>query len=119
MFSDGLQRIQDSAAKLKEHFSERYILHYCGSVLAAEHNLDIATAKLKSLGAAEAIDSLAADYRSRLISRLASIGEDTSRCSQRRFFGYQLSVYEQNPSQPDHWPNVHYTLTLPREGQDD
>lgn len=119
MFSDGLAHIADSTAVLKEHFTERYLLHYCGSVLAAERNLDSATAKLISLGAPETIPRLAEDYRSRLLGRLASMGKDTTSCQARRFFGYQLSVYEQNPDQPEHWPNFHYTLTLPSEAHDD
>lgn len=114
VFDEAFANLQEAGAALRHHHDERYLLYYCGAYLAAHGNLSLAATKLKELGASAQIaadlEGKAKAYRARLDQRLASIGHDAAYCQQLTFGGYRLALYEQNPSQPDNWPNLHFTL---------
>lgn len=99
---------------LREHHDQRYRLHYCGAYLAALKNLDEAVLELKERGAPERIAAKADDFKARLTARLAEQDSGTltkARCEALTFGGLRLTLYRQNPAEPSHWPNYHFTLS--------
>lgn len=105
-------RLADAA--LRKHHDQRYRLHYCGAYLAALANLDEALAELKARGAPDTIAGKAERYKARLTARLAEQDSGPltkARCQALTYGGQRLALYRQNPEEPSHWPNQHFTLT--------
>lgn len=117
-FNDAFGHLRRSNAALSAFHQQRYHLHYCGAILAALANLADSQNRLLALGATSRIAAHADTYRKRLLTRLHDIGETLTSCQQLSFGGRRLQVYRQNPAEPSHWPNHHYTLRRYREGDD-
>lgn len=115
--SAGFAALSQAGAALRDHHDQRYLLHICGATLAAIANLDEAKKRLLALGAADGIADKAAAYQARLSARLAEVGHSADTCRRLRYGGYRLGIYLQNPAEPSHWPNYHFTLT-PAEADD-
>lgn len=111
--SAGFAALSQAGAALRAHHDKRYLLHTCGATLAAIANLDEAKERLLALGARDSIADHAAAYKARLSARLAELGRTTDSCQKLRYGGYRLGIYLQNPAEPSHWPNYHFTLTPP------
>lgn len=116
-FDEALRTFRASYTHLQRHFLATYQLSACGSLLSAHKNLAVTHARLEEIVPTEhkRWQAKAETYRQRLAYRLAPMGWNATRCRQVRFANRRLTLYEQNPTEPSHWPNWHYTLSAGKE----
>lgn len=116
-FDEALRTLRASYTHLQRHFLATYRLSACGSLLSAHENLAVTLARLEAIAPTQhkRWQTKAETYRRRLAHRLAPKGWDATHCRQLRFARRRLMLYEQNPAEPSHWPNWHYTLTDGKE----